>query len=51
MEVVSEYLDVFPEDLSGLLLDSEIEFTIDLILKAQSNPISISTYRMAPAKL
>jgi hypothetical protein len=29
--VVQEFSDVFPEDFSGLSLDREIEFCIDLI--------------------
>ena len=44
--VVSEFLDVFLENLLGLPADREIEFCIDLILGTQ--PISISPYRMAP---
>ena len=51
MEIVKEYPDVFLEDLSGLPPDKEIEFTIDLVPRAQMNPISIPPYRMAPAKL
>ena len=40
--VVKEYLDIFPEDLSGLPLDREIVFTIDLI--PSTKPISIPPY-------
>ena len=32
--VVDEFLDVFPDDLSGLSPDKEIEFSIDLVLGA-----------------
>lgn len=38
MPVIHEYLDVFPKELSGLPVDQEIEFTIDLILG--TTPIS-----------
>ena len=49
MEVVKEFVDVFPEDLSGLSPDREVEFTIELL--PGTNPISIPIYRMAPAEL
>ena len=44
-----EFPDVFPEDLSGLPLDREIEFSIDLLLGF--SPISKAPNRMAPAEL
>ena len=44
-----EFPDVFPEDLSGLPPNREIEFSIDLL--PGSNPISKAPYRMAPAEL
>ena len=44
-----EFPGVFPEDLSGLPPDREIEFSIDLL--PGSNPISKAPYRMAPAEL
>ena len=47
--IVKEFLDVFPDDISGLPPDREVEFTIDLI--PSTEPISISPYRMAPAEL
>ena len=47
--IVRDFPDVFPEDLLGLPLDREIEFSIDLLLG--SNPISKAPYRMAPAEL
>ena len=47
--VVSEFLDVFPEELPGLPPEREIEFCIDLAPATQ--PISIPPYRMAPAEL
>ena len=39
----------FPDDISGLPLEIEVEFTIDLI--PGTEPISIPPYRMAPAEL
>ncbi|KAA0047049.1 Retrotransposable element Tf2 [Cucumis melo var. makuwa] len=47
--VVREFLDVFPEELSGLPPDREIEFSIDLVLGMA--PISQAPYRMAPIEL
>ena len=47
--IVKEFPDVFLDDISGLPLDREVEFTIDLI--PGTGPISIPPYRMAPAEL
>ena len=47
--VVNEFPDVFPEDLSGLPLEREVKFGIDVIPDTQ--PISIPPYRMASAEL
>ena len=47
MSVVREYPKVFPDDLSGLLPDREIEFVIEL--SPGTHPISKAPYRMAPA--
>ena len=47
--IVKEFPDVFPDDISGLPPDREVEFTIDLI--PGTEPISIPPYRMAPAEL
>ncbi|KAA0046124.1 DNA/RNA polymerases superfamily protein [Cucumis melo var. makuwa] len=47
--VVKEFLDVFPDDLSGLPPDREIEFTIELL--SGTAPISQAPYRMAPSEL
>ena len=47
--IVKEFPDVFPDDISGLPPDREVEFTIDLI--PGTEPISIPPYRMAPTKL
>ena len=45
--VVSEFLDVFPDELPGLPPDREIEFEIELL--PGTRPIFIPPYRMAPA--
>nr|AXI69408.1 Reverse Transcriptase [Olea europaea subsp. europaea] len=47
--IVREFVDVFPEDLSGIPPDRQVEFTIDLILGAA--PVSKAPYRMAPKEL
>ena len=47
--VVREFPDVFPDDIAGLPLEREVEFTIDLI--PGTEPISIPPYRMAPTEL
>lgn len=47
--VVRKFPEVFPEDLSGLPPDREIEFSIDII--PGNSPISMTPYRMAPAEL
>ena len=49
MPVVREFLDVFLKDLSGLPLNKELEFEIELL--SGSAPIFIPPYRMAPAEL
>ena len=45
--MVNEFVDVLPEDLPGLPLDREIEFSIDL--QPGITPISQAPYRMALA--
>ncbi|KAJ3707632.1 hypothetical protein LUZ61_011337 [Rhynchospora tenuis] len=47
--VVSDYPDVFPEEITGLPPEREIEFPIDLL--PGTTPISKAPYRMAPAEL
>ncbi|GJY26092.1 retrotransposon protein, putative, ty3-gypsy subclass [Tanacetum coccineum] len=42
-------LDVFPNELLGLPLEREVDFTIELIPGSQ--PISKASYRMAPVEL
>ena len=47
--VVREFLEVFPEDILGLLPGREIEFIIELITGIA--PISKAPYRMTPLEL
>ena len=47
--IVNEFLDVFPDDISGLPPDRAIEFVIELV--PGTEPISILPYRMVPAEL
>jgi hypothetical protein len=47
--VVSEYLDVFPTELTKIPPDSEVKFAINLMPTAE--PVSRTLYRMAPAEL
>ncbi|XP_070022123.1 uncharacterized protein [Nicotiana sylvestris] len=47
--VVRDFPDVFPIDLSGMPLDRDVDFGIDLVPGIQ--PISIPPYRMASAEL
>ncbi|XP_028807167.1 uncharacterized protein LOC114761882 [Neltuma alba] len=47
--VVSEFSDVFPEEITGLPPEREVEFSIDLALGTE--PISKAPYRMSPSKL
>ena len=46
---VSDFPDVFPEELSGLPPHREIELAIDVVLGA--TPVSITPYKMAPLEL
>jgi len=46
--VVHEFLDVFPEENSGMPPPREVEFCVDLI--PGSIPISRAPYRMVPTK-
>jgi hypothetical protein len=47
--VVCEYADVFPDELSGMPPDRDIEFAIEL--QQGTTPISKRPYRMPPAEL
>ncbi|XP_043710395.1 uncharacterized protein LOC122659337 [Telopea speciosissima] len=49
IDVVKEFLDVFPKDLTRLPPNCETKFMIDLIPGAA--PVSKAPYRMAPAEL
>jgi hypothetical protein len=45
IRVVRDFPDVFPEELSGMLRDREVEFVIDLL--PGTAPISKRPYRMS----
>ncbi|KAK8944847.1 hypothetical protein KSP39_PZI007981 [Platanthera zijinensis] len=47
--VVSEYPDVFPDNLPGSPPQREIDFTIELVPGAK--PVSFSLYRLAPKEM
>ena len=47
--IVRDFLEVFPEALSGLPPNRKIEFIIELI--PGTTPISKAPYRMAPTEL
>ncbi|GJW52718.1 hypothetical protein Tco_0096803 [Tanacetum coccineum] len=47
--IVQEFMEVFPEDLPGLLPARQVEFQIDLVLSAA--PVARAPYRLAPAKM
>ncbi|KAK4341136.1 hypothetical protein RND71_039637 [Anisodus tanguticus] len=49
VSVVSEFPDVFPDDLPRLPPEREIDFSVDVLPGTQ--PISIPPYKMAPAEL
>ncbi|XP_021737533.1 uncharacterized protein LOC110704055 [Chenopodium quinoa] len=49
IEVVNEFLDVFPEEITGMPPKRAIDFTIDLV--PGTAPISKAPYRMAPAEI
>ncbi|XP_075492493.1 uncharacterized protein LOC142530547 [Primulina tabacum] len=49
MEVVKEFLDVFPDDVSGVPPERRVEFTIELM--PSTVQISKATYRLAPAEI
>ncbi|XP_017622027.1 uncharacterized protein LOC108466183 [Gossypium arboreum] len=46
LRMVREFLDVFPEELSGLPPSREVEFGIELL--PGMTPVSIAPYRMTP---
>ena len=47
--MVCEYKDVFLDELSGLPLYKDVDFTIELHLG--TSPISMTSHRIAPAEL
>ncbi|GJT36349.1 putative reverse transcriptase domain-containing protein, partial [Tanacetum coccineum] len=47
--IVRDFEDVFPEDLSGLPPQRQVEFRIDLVPGV--TPIAKSTYRLAPSEM
>ncbi|GKD78341.1 hypothetical protein Tco_1340962, partial [Tanacetum coccineum] len=47
--VVPHFLEVFPEDLSGVPPTRKVEFQIDLVLGAA--PVAWAPYRLAPSKM
>ena len=49
LSIVNEFQDVFLEDLPGIPYECEIDFGIDL--NANTKPISVPPYRMAPSEL
>ncbi|GJZ89392.1 putative nucleotidyltransferase, ribonuclease H [Tanacetum coccineum] len=49
MVVVRDFIEVFPDDLSGLPPSREIKFQIELVLGAI--PVVKSPYRLAPSKM
>ena len=49
IKVVSEFLDVFPEELPGMLPERKVEFAIELI--PSTTPISKRAYKVSGPKL
>jgi hypothetical protein len=49
ISVVEEFMDVFPEELSGIPPEREVEFYIYLL--PGTTPIAKRSYRMAPTEL
>ncbi|GKF28098.1 hypothetical protein Tco_0094440, partial [Tanacetum coccineum] len=49
ISVVRDFEDVFPEDLTGLPPQRQVEFRIDLVPGA--TPIAKSLYRLAPSEM
>ncbi|GJR34561.1 putative reverse transcriptase domain-containing protein [Tanacetum coccineum] len=49
ISVVRDFVEVFPEDLSGLSLQRKVEFRIDLVPVA--TPVAKSPYRLAPSEM
>ncbi|GJW61370.1 putative reverse transcriptase domain-containing protein [Tanacetum coccineum] len=49
ISVVRDFVEVFPEDLSGLPPQRQVEFRIDLVSGA--TPVAKSPYRLAPSEM
>ncbi|GJY24797.1 putative reverse transcriptase domain-containing protein [Tanacetum coccineum] len=49
ISIVWDFVDVFPEDLSGLPPQRQVEFRLDLIPGA--TPVAKSPYRLAPSEM
>ncbi|GJY78558.1 putative reverse transcriptase domain-containing protein [Tanacetum coccineum] len=49
ISIVQDFVDVFPEDLSGLPPQRQVEFRIDLVPGAK--PVAKSPYRLAPSEM
>uniref|UniRef100_A0A392QGY8 Cellular nucleic acid-binding protein n=2 Tax=Trifolium medium TaxID=97028 RepID=A0A392QGY8_9FABA len=49
LPIVCEFPDVFPEDVSDVPPEREVEFTIDLV--PGTSPISMAPYRMSASEL
>ena len=47
--MVREFEDVFPDEVSGSPPNREVDFSIDLV--PGTRPVSMASYRMAPAEL
>ncbi|GJU20878.1 putative reverse transcriptase domain-containing protein [Tanacetum coccineum] len=47
--IVRDFIEVFPEDLSGFPPTRQVEFQIDLVLGAA--PVARSPYRLAPSEM
>ncbi|GKD15714.1 hypothetical protein Tco_1200121, partial [Tanacetum coccineum] len=47
--IIRDFLEVFPEDLTGLPPARPVEFQIDLILGAA--PVARALYRLAPSEM
>ncbi|GJW50502.1 putative reverse transcriptase domain-containing protein [Tanacetum coccineum] len=49
ISIVRDFIEVFPEDLSGFLPQRQVEFRIDLVLGA--TPVAKSPYHLAPSEM
>ena len=47
--VVSEFLDLFPEELPRIPLEREVDLSIEIVLR--TTPMSRAPYKMAPTEL